>query len=195
MNSQQQKIYNEINKFVPSCEQESKEKEVILKYVEMFPNILIRENEFAHITSSGWIINKTHDKTLMAYHKIYDSWTWTGGHADGDDDFVAIAIREAEEETGIHAKLISPEILSLDIIPVLGHIKNGKYVATHMHLSLCYLLEADENEPIRPKLDENTGVKWVPFSEVLTTISEPMMKPIFQKIMNKVEKITSPLKK
>ena len=103
MNSQQQKIYQEILKFKPSCNQEEKEKEVILKYIETFPNILLREKEFAHITSSGWILNKTHDKTIMAFHKIYNSWTWTGGHADGDDDFVGIAIREAEEETGIHS--------------------------------------------------------------------------------------------
>jgi len=190
MNSQQQKIYDEISKFKPSCEQEEKEKEVILKYIEMFPNILLRENEFAHITSSGWIINKTHDKVLMAFHNIYQSWTWTGGHADGNDNFVGIAIREAEEETGIHARLVYPEILSLEILPVNGHFKNGKYVATHLHLSLCFLLEADEDEYIRPKLDENTGVRWVPNSEVLNVVSDED-KLLFSKIMKKVDKIHS----
>ena len=96
--------------------------------------MLVRENEIAHMTSSGFIVNKDRTKVLMIHHNIYNSWGWTGGHADGDSDLIAVAIKEAKEETGIkNANPITNDICSIDILPVNSHIKKGKYVASHLH--------------------------------------------------------------
>ena len=149
----------DIENYEPYNEQEIKDKDLILKCIKLHDDILTRENTIAHITSSGYIVNKSRTKVLMIYHKIYKSWAWTGGHADGNSDLIKVAIKEAQEETGIkHVKPIIDDICSIDILPVNAHIKRGKYVASHLHLSVAYLLEADENEKLVVKVDENSDV-------------------------------------
>lgn len=150
------KWVKQIERYNPINEQEKKDKEIILDFINKNDNVLFRDNEIAHITSSGFIVNKSRNKTLMIHHNIYNSWGWTGGHADGNSDLIKVAIKEAQEETGIkHVKPIIDDICSIDILPVNAHIKRGKYVASHLHLSVAYLLEADENEKLVVKVDVN----------------------------------------
>ena len=123
----------------------------------------------------------------MVYHNIYKSWAWTGGHADGDSDLIHVALKEANEETGLtNLKFISDGIFSLQILTVDSHIKKGKFVASHLHLDCCFLIEADENEELRIKDDENSGVKWVDINKAVELTNEVKMKPIYAKLNEKV---------
>ena len=132
----------------------------MLKYINDFDDVLTRQNEYGHFTSSAFVLNKGRTKILMIYHKIYNSWAWTGGHSDGDNNLLYVAMKEAKEETGIKKVApISENIYSLELINVNGHEKRGKYVSSHVHLNVTYLLEAEENEKIHIKEDENSGVK------------------------------------
>ncbi|EAY09741.1 hydrolase, NUDIX family protein [Trichomonas vaginalis G3] len=151
--------------------------------------MLLRTNLFAHFSSSSFIFNKDRTKTLFIYHNIYKSWTWTGGHNDGDPDFLHVAMKEAKEETGVNVRVVSPEPVCLDIIPVWGHVKNGKWVSSHQHINLTYILEADENEQLVVKPDENSGVRWIPVDEVCKINEEYMMHPIFKKIIERAQKM------
>jgi len=179
---------NSIKEYIPYNEQEEKDKEVFIKCINMFDDILIRNNEIAHITSSAFIVNKDKDKVLMVYHNIYNSWSWVGGHADGEEDLLYVAMKEAKEETGIkNVSPVSDNILSMDILPVLGHIRKGKYVPPHLHLSVAYLLEADENEQLIIKPDENGGVKWIPVDKIDTYSNEPHMVKVYNKIVSKLK--------
>lgn len=194
-------VYNKLNwiesikRYVPCTEQEEKDKEITIKCIEMFDDILTRHNEVAHITSSAFVVNKNRDKTLMIHHNIFNSWSWTGGHADGDEDLLFVAIKEVKEETGVrNVSPVSEDIVSLDIIHVPGHIKNGKYVSAHLHISIAYLIEADENESLIIKPDENSGVQWIPIEEIDTYSNEPHMKKIYNKIISKIEAQKSMLK-
>ena len=182
-----QQLIDEIQAYKPLDMQEAKDKETILKYLHDFDNLLTRDNEYAHFTSSSWIVNKERTKVLLIYHNIYDAWTWTGGHADGESDFLSVAIREAKEETGVDVKPLSNSFVILDILPVWGHVKNGKWVSTHQHLSVCYLMEADENQDTRIKEDENSGVKWVPVEDVLKTCREVEMHYVYKKLMERTK--------
>jgi ADP-ribose pyrophosphatase YjhB (NUDIX family) len=178
-----------INKYIPCNEQEKKDKESILCCIDTFNDILTRNNEVAHITSSAFVVNKTRDKVLMAHHNIYNSWAWTGGHADGEEDLLAVAIREVKEETGVKDVIpISSEIASLDILPVFGHIKRKKYVSAHLHLSVAYLAEADENELLVVKADENSAVRWIPINEISIYVDEPHMQLIYNKLICKIKR-------
>lgn len=183
-------LKNSIEKFKPFNEQEEVEKRIMLKYINDFDDVLTRKNEYGHFTSSAFILNKERTKMLMIYHKIYNSWAWTGGHSDGDSDLLYVAMKEAKEETGITSvKPIKDNIYSLEIITVNGHEKRGKYVGSHVHLNTTFLLEADENESIRIKEDENSGVKWVPIDEITKVSSEPWIcKRVYQKIIDKMRK-------
>lgn len=99
---------DEIRKYIPYNTQEEKDKELILKCINVYDNLLFRENPIAHITSSGYIVNKDRTKVLMIHHNIYKTWAWTGGHADGDPDLIHVAIKEAIEETGVkHFDVVS----------------------------------------------------------------------------------------
>lgn len=151
-------VYNPVN------EQEIQDKKVILNYIEHFGNnVLLRDNEIAHITSSGFIMNNTLDKVLLVHHNIRNVWSWTGGHADGNEDLKYVSLKEAKEETGIiDIHPLIDRIASIDILPVFGHIKNSKYVNAHLHLSIAYILIADETNELRICSEENSGVEWFP---------------------------------
>ncbi len=183
-------LQKQIENFVPFNEQEQVDKEMILEYMNTFADVLTRENKMCHFTASSWIVNKERTKVLMIYHNIYQSWAWTGGHADGDDNLLHVALKEAEEESGLkHLKVLSDGIYSLEILTVDSHIKRGKFVPSHLHLDCCYLFEADENEPLKIKEDENSGVKWIDIDKATKVTNEPKMVPIYQKLNDKLFKL------
>ena len=178
-----------LKKYVPYSEEEKKEKEVMIKAEEISGDILTRDNEVCHLTSSAFVLNKKHDKVLCIFHKIYNSWAWVGGHADGDDDMLYVALKEAREETSIHdlKPLNNDEPISIEILPVFGHYKRGKYVATHLHFNFTYLLEADENEEVKIKPDENSNIAWLGLDELIEKSTEPHMIPTYKKIINRIK--------
>ncbi|ATW28231.1 NUDIX hydrolase [Candidatus Formimonas warabiya] len=177
-----------IKRYPAQTEQEKKDQEIILDCIDKFDNILTRDNEIAHITSSAFVVNKMKDKVLMIHHNIYHSWSWTGGHADGEEDLLSVAIKEVKEETGVkNIYPVTGDIFSLDILPVLGHFKREKYVSAHVHLSVAYLFEADEGEPLMVKEDENSGVKWVPIDEVNIYSNEPHMQTVYKKLISRIK--------
>lgn len=183
-------LKEQIESFVPYNEQESQDKEIMLNLIDTYEDVLTRENKVCHFTASNWIVNKERTKILMAYHNIYQNWAWTGGHCDGDSDLLRVALKEAQEETGIeHFKVLSNGIYSVEIASVDSHIKRGAFVPTHLHLNCTFLLEADENEEVRAKLDENSGVKWVDINRTVEITNEKQMKPIYQKLNEKLTKI------
>ena len=183
-------LKNNIEKFIPYNEQEEVDKKIMLNYIKDFDDVLTRQNEYGHFTSSAFVLNKDRSKILMAYHRIYNSWAWIGGHSDGDNDLLYVAMKEAKEETGIKNVVpIYKDIYSLELINVNGHEKRGKYVGSHVHLNVTYLLEADENEEIHIKEDENSGVRWIPINKILESSSEPWVRDrVYAKIIDKMKK-------
>ena len=180
------KLRKEIGDYKPYNEQEEQDKKVMLEYIDTFDDVLTRNNEFGHFTASSWVLNKDRTKVLMIYHNIYKSWAWTGGHSDGDSNLLNVAIREVKEETGVkYVKPISDNIFSLEIICVNGHVKRGKYVSSHVHLNVTYLLEADEDEELKIKEDENSGVRWVDIDKAVELSNEAWMKGIYKKLIEK----------
>lgn len=181
-------LKEDIEKYVPYNEQEVVDKEMMLYYINLFEDVLTRENKTCHFSASSWIVNKDKTKVLMVNHNIYDSWCWTGGHADGDEDLRHVAIKELTEETSLkNFKLLDDSMVSLEVLPVVSHIKRGKFVPTHLHLNCTYLIEADENEELQIKEDENKAVKWINIEDIEKMVSEPHMIPIYRKINEKIK--------
>lgn len=176
---------DDIRAYVPQNPQEEADKAMILDYIRRFPDdILIRDNAIAHLTSSGFVVNADASRVLMAHHNIYRVWAWTGGHADGDPDLLAVALREAREETGaVHVRPLSPAIASLDILPVWGHVKRGAWVPSHQHLNVTYLLTADEADPLQIRPEENTRVGWLPADRLLEYTNEWQMDEVYTKLL------------
>ena len=176
---------DEIVRFTPKDGREVREREMILSLIARDGDaVLSRKNDFAHMTASSIIVSRDRKRTLMAYHKIYNSWAWTGGHADGESDFEAIARREAQEETGIvNLRLLGNGPASLEILPVWAHVKRGKHVGSHLHLNVSYLFEADDSLPLRIAQDENSAVGWIEVDSLCQRVSEPPMIPIYERLL------------
>lgn len=177
----------EVELYIPKDAREESEKREILTLMEREGDrLLLRECSYAHMTASSVIVNRNRTKMLMAFHKIYQSWAWTGGHADGDGDFEAVARREAQEETGIqNLKKLGAGAASLEVLPVWAHRKHGQMVASHLHLNISYLFEADDTLPLRIAEDENSAVGWIPIAQLEEYVREKDMMPIYQKLLNR----------
>lgn len=179
-----------LERYIPCCEQEIHDKRMILQYARQNKDILLRTNETAHFTASPWIISPDRAHVLMIHHNIYNSWSWIGGHADGESDLLAVALREAQEETGVSKiRPLFNEIFSLEILPVQAHFKRGKYVVPHLHLNVTFLMEADNHQQLLHKPDENSAVRWFELSEAIHASNEPAMKVIYQKLNDKLRRL------
>lgn len=176
--------------YVPDNEAEAWEKQVMLDFLKAHSDALTRENKVAHFTATAWIVNRDRSKVLMVYHNIYHSWSWVGGHADGEKDLFRVVKKEIAEETGLtRLTPLWDGIYSLRIIPVEHHVKKGKYVNAHLHLDVEYLFEADEADVVRIKEDENSGVDWLPINGLDRYVSEENMKPIYAHLNEKLKRV------
>lgn len=181
-------IRDEIAAYPPFNEQEQRDQALILDFLDRNADAFSRSNRLAHMTASAWVVNPARDKVLMVYHRIYDSWSWTGGHADGETDLLAVALREVREETGVrHLRPVSERIYSLETLTVDGHEKRGAYVSSHLHLNVTYLIEADEHDTLQVCEAENSGVRWFTPEEALAACSEPWFaRRVYSKLMDKL---------
>lgn len=211
--AERQALRDAIVAFEPFNEQEAADKRVILRALDTDPDCFVRSAQ-AHMACSIWVVDPSFTQTLLVYHNIYDSWSWIGGHADGECDLAAVALRELQEETGVaHARLVTGEahgagdasaasaptvggvrplcgpsgIYSLEVLTVDGHEKRGAYVSSHLHLNVTYLAIVDPAEPIRIKPDENSGVRWVPLEDAIRLSTEQWIRDrIYRKLIDKL---------
>lgn len=177
-----------LEQFLPYNEQERKDKEFILRLLNASEDVFHRSNDVAHMTASAWVTNKTHDKILMIYHNIYDSWAWLGGHADGDEDLLRVALKEVREESGLtNIVPVTNDIFSVEVLTVNGHEKKGEYVHSHLHLNVTYLFEADEEDEIFIKPDENSNIGWFSLEDAIEASSEEwFVKRVYPKLNEKL---------
>ena len=182
-------IYEQIKAYRPWNAQERQDQVLILDFLRKNSDAFYRTNLLAHMTASAWVVNPQRSKVLMVYHRLYDSWSWAGGHADGEEDLLAVALREVREETGIQRlRPVTEEIYSLGVLTVDGHEKHGRYVPSHLHLNVTYLLEAEEDQPLRVCEAENSGVAWFSLADALSASTEPwFVERIYKKLNEKLK--------
>ncbi len=151
-----------LDNYRPYNETESKFHQEISDFVKVNPSCFERSLLVGHVTASAWILDKTRTFTLLTHHKKLNQWFQTGGHCDGDSDVLRVALKEAEEETGLkNISVISPEIFDIDI----HIIPERKGIPVHLHYDVRFLLEADMNENVTVS-SESTALKWIPLSQV-----------------------------
>ena len=180
-----------LRNYKPFNEQEEKDREQILYFLERGDLVYTRESRDAHMTASAWVTNRARSKIVMAYHNIYDSWAWLGGHADGEKNLLLVAEKEAMEESGLRfVRPVMEDIFSIEILTVSGHMKNGSYVPSHLHLNVTYLLEADPELPLRIKEDENSEIGWIGVEEIERRSTEKwFVERIYSKLCKKAQSL------
>ena len=167
-----------INQYVPQHEEEILFQKDFLKLLQN-PNAYLRDHLPGHITGSAFVLNPARSKVILLHHKNLDRWLQPGGHADGDEDILQVALRELEEETGLGgAKLLSPGIFDLDIHP----IPERKGFPAHLHYDVRFLFEADDRNQLIVS-DESLDVKWVALQELNTLSDSPSIHRMAWKVM------------
>ena len=180
---------HDITNYVPKNEQESEDREFFLRFASEHPDCLLRCCDIGHFTASAWIVTPDRSKVLMVWHTLYKSWSWTGGHADGEPDLSLVALREAREETGAQSvRLVCPSPISLETLAVAGHVKHGRFLHSHLHLNLSYLIEADEGDTLDSRPEETSAVRWFTPEEALAASREPwMIENVYRKLIRAAE--------
>lgn len=184
-------IKKEIQNYIPFNEQENKDKKNWITFLENFEDTLTRNNTIGHITSSAFVVNESLSKSILLYHNIYEGYIFPGGHADGDNDLLHVAIKEVYEETGLKVKPLINDIFAIQCLPAKGHIRKGKYVSAHTHFDVMYLLTCPDKDmkKIRIQEDENKDVKWVDLDSTYSNDVIDWVKPINKKVVQKIKKL------
>ncbi|EIM74564.1 NUDIX hydrolase [Nitritalea halalkaliphila LW7] len=126
------------------------------------PLAFSRERLEGHFTASAWVVNKKRTHALLTHHRKLGRWLQLGGHADGEEDLAAVAMKEAQEESGLSSlRLVGNDIFDLDchVIPERGNVPE------HYHYDVRYLIEASIDEPLTLS-EESMDLAWVPFDHV-----------------------------
>ena len=127
-----------------------------------FPTCYQRSLITGHITASAWIIDEFGSSALLVHHKKLVRWLQPGGHADGDENILAVATREAREETGLKTlKLIDENIFDIDIHLIPRH----EDIQSHYHHDIRFLFTADKTENYVVS-DESNELAWMPMEKM-----------------------------
>jgi 8-oxo-dGTP pyrophosphatase MutT (NUDIX family) len=126
------------------------------------PNAYHRDHLPGHVTGSAWIIDTSRQFVLLTHHAKLNRWLQPGGHADGDEDITAVALREATEETGLpNFRMLSQNLFDIDIHP----IPPRNNFPQHLHFDVRILLEADRSHSLAVT-SESHDLAWVELDEV-----------------------------
>jgi 8-oxo-dGTP pyrophosphatase MutT (NUDIX family) len=142
--------------------------ERIISFVEMTPTCAERSHRAGHLTGSAWIVNPSRTRALLLHHRKLNKWMQPGGHADGELDLFEVALREAQEESGLASiHPVSRQVFDVDI----HEIPQLKEVPPHYHYDVRFLFEADDARAPRGN-DESRQVAWINFVDMPTYTEE-----------------------
>jgi 8-oxo-dGTP pyrophosphatase MutT (NUDIX family) len=184
----------QIERYDPKTAKDEAIKRAILRFIEKNQDdVLTRINSIAHFTASSIILNEDSSKMLMIHHKIYNTWTWQGGHADGEEDLLKVALKEAYEETGLQNLMVIKEgnepVIRLDILPVREHIKYGEFITSHLHLNAAFVFLASEKESLNLNAKETNDIRWVVRQEIDSYGNEAEITPIYHELISRAETV------
>ena len=159
-----EEFLSRLKSYTPSNKEENQFKNSIIEFVKTNPSCFERSSKDGHITGSAFILDRDRKYVLLTHHRKLNKWLQPGGHADGESDILNVALREAEEETGLKSVIpISKQIFDIDIHPIPAHGNERK----HLHYDIRFLFEADRKEKIIVS-DESNTVEWKPIWDINT---------------------------
>jgi 8-oxo-dGTP pyrophosphatase MutT (NUDIX family) len=144
----------------------NEEREYIVPFLELLqhPDAYRRKHLPGHITGSSWIVNNEGSKVLLVKHAALHKWLQPGGHADGDENVFAVALREANEETGlVNLTPVGTGFLDIDIHAIPE--RKDLPFPQHNHYDVRFLFQADESDKLVIS-DESTDLRWIPLVDL-----------------------------
>ncbi len=163
--------------YFPAAPEEKTFKQTIIRFIEENSNCFERSLEIGHITASCWLVNKDNSAALLTHHAKLNKWFQLGGHCDGNPDVLMVAIKEAQEESGIIT--IAP--LFKDIFDIDIHlIPANKNEAAHYHYDIRFLLQVTSDEQISIS-HESKELRWITKDRAALPADDPSLIRMFNK--------------
>ena len=151
-----------LEEYVPGDPQEGEICARLRDFVVRNPGCFERTLAVGHVTASAWVIDPDGKLSLLTHHRKLDKWLQLGGHADGDPDVFAVALREVREESGLDSvHPLSKAVFDVDI----HQIPARRSEPEHLHYDVRFLAVADPLEPLRPS-DESHELRWLPMHRI-----------------------------
>jgi len=162
--------------YQPLDENESAMRDATTIFVEEHADCFERSLLIGHVTGSAWIVNPDRTRTVLHRHAKLNRWLQPGGHCDGEPNVMRVAWREAREETGLAARIVSAQIFDVDVHPIPARGEEPQ----HLHYDIRFLLEA--NDFARPeRSDESHSVAWIELDDVPAYNASPSILRMVQK--------------
>jgi len=162
----QVRLLESLRRLIPADEEEARDRDRIVEFVLRHPDPFDRRIPLGHLTGSALVVSDDGTRVLLLHHRKLDRWLQPGGHADpGEGTGEAVALREAQEETGIEELRIhptAPRPLDVDVHDIPGRGGEGP----HEHLDLRYLVLAPGHAPLVPQLEELHDLRWVGWNDI-----------------------------
>lgn len=139
-----------------------------------------RRHQVGHFTGSAWLVSADSERVLLTHHRKLGRWLQLGGHADGDTDLARVALREADEESGLPGLTVDAEIFDLDAhrIPPRGDEPE------HWHYDVRHVVHATVSEDFVVGA-ESLALAWRPISDLALDDPDASMQRMARKWMNR----------
>jgi 8-oxo-dGTP pyrophosphatase MutT (NUDIX family) len=144
----------------------------ILAFLATHPDALDRSCAAGHVTASALVVDAARERALLMHHRKLDKWLQMGGHADGDDDLAAVALKEAYEESGIAGLALANGGMPVDLDV---HEVRPPLEPPHLHLDVRFVALAPP-ECVAAGNDESHELRWVSLDELARTHAESGMR-------------------
>ncbi len=153
--------------------------EQIANLVNRSPDCFERSCRPGHVTGSAWVLSHDHSQCLLVHHRKLNRWLQPGGHADGQTDIEAVALREAQEESGLQQLALQqtggalvPLDIDVHVIPARVDAATGKLIEdAHEHHDIRFLFLAAEGQELVLS-EESHALRWFSYKELLNITNE-----------------------
>ena len=171
------KLIQMLEDYKSDFQEENVFKKQMIVFIKKYDNCFERSLEIGHITASAWILNKDQTKALLMHHAKLDKWFQLGGHCDGNSNVLEVAIKEAQEESGIiNIGPVSQDIFDIDI----HLIPDNKKEKAHYHYDVRFLLQVASDEKTNQN-GESKELKWISQNKVDLPTDNPSVVRMFNK--------------
>lgn len=152
-----QRLHQLLESYHPFAPEEQVYKKQIQDFIHLHPDCFERSCELGHITASSFVLNYDRTQALLMHHAKLHIWLQLGGHCDGDSDIHAVALKEAQEESGMNSLgLLQEDIYDIDVhlVPSHGHER------AHYHYDIRFLLQVTDAYAAIQQNEESLGLQW-----------------------------------
>lgn len=170
-------LLQQLIQYQPTSREEYASVNQLTQFVAQHPGCFDRNKPEGHITGSAWLLNHTGDSALLTHHRKLDKWIQLGGHAEGETDVLAVALREVMEESGIDCIApVTEHIFDVDIHTIPAHGNEPE----HLHYDVRFLFQLTEAAEYVVS-DESHDLRWVSYAMSRDMDLEASMERLFKK--------------